>query len=487
MGKGKKSTRTLNYKFNNSYSIEDQVNFSILSGDFNPIHINLNYARRSLWGEVAVYGVYQLLSALDFFILKKRKKLCLVDLQVEFIKPLTLNTSAQIYIKDSEQNVNISIASSDNIPYTNISFTYEIVSYETEFKEVVKEGCYEEHPPEDLDISEIDNDTKSIKPLLNYRLLDELFANLGGNIPYSQITAILSSTQIVGMKCPGKNSIFNRLDVSFKPSYQLNLRKINYKVRKTHSFFKLVDIDFFGDGFSGSIKSFFRPKSQLQTSTEDLTCLVSKNQFLGEKALIIGGSRGIGETTSKLLALGGAEVTLTYNSGVKDAQAIVENLKSLGCKVKCIKFNVLDATITTTTFKEKYSSLYYFASPKIFLGDKDIFSEDIFENFSRYYLGSFVRIVQLLYNNGLDSVFYPSSTAIDELNNGMWEYSSAKAAGEHVCDLLEKRYMNLSIYKPKFPRIATDQTLTVMPIKSFMPEEFLIKFLTEFHDIRKRV
>ena len=127
----------------------------MLSGDYNPIHLDLNYARRSLWGEVAVYGIYQVLSVLNFFILKKYK-LYLDDLNVEFVKPLTLNTRTQIFINDSGKNGNISIASLNNIPYTNISFNYKVVSFETEFKKVVDDGFYEECLPKELYISEIE-------------------------------------------------------------------------------------------------------------------------------------------------------------------------------------------------------------------------------------------------------------------------------------------------------------------------------------------
>jgi hypothetical protein len=483
MGKDKKSTSILNYEFSNSYSIKDQVRFSKLSGDFNPIHLDDNYARRSLWGGIAVYGVYQLLSAVEFITLKKDKKIKLVDLQAEFIKPLALDTLTQVLIRESDKNINISINSLDGIPYTKISFTFEVIPKSEEFRKTIKEGQYDDSLPIEHDISELDNLKESFKPQLNYQLLKELFPNLYERVPYSQITTILCSSKIVGMKCPGKNSIFNRINLSFKSSYQITSQKINYEVKKVHSFFKLVEINFFGDDFSGLIRSFIRPVAQLQSSIETLSSLVSKNQFFGEKALVIGGSRGIGETTSKLLALGGADVTLTYNNGKKEAKTVVKKLRSFGCNVKCIKFDVLDSDIE---FKENYSSLYYFASPKIFLGNKDFFSEDIFVNFSKYYLTSFVRIVQVLHKNGLNSVFYPSSTAIDELNNGMWEYSSAKVAGEHICDLLEKRYLNLSIYKPQFPRTATDQTLTVMPSKSFMPEEFLVKFLNNFNKVKAK-
>ena len=45
----------------------------------------------------------------------------------------------------------------------------------------------------------------------------------------------------------------------------------------------------------------------------------------------------------------------------------------------------------------------------------------------------------------------------------MGEYSAVKAAGEFVCSFLEKYNENLKIYKPRFNRLETDQTASVIP------------------------
>ncbi len=46
---------------------------------------------------------------------------------------------------------------------------------------------------------------------------------------------------------------------------------------------------------------------------------VSANEFTGAAALVVGGSRGLGELTAKLLAAGGGRVTITYAYGEGDA------------------------------------------------------------------------------------------------------------------------------------------------------------------------
>ena len=42
------------------FDINVENNFSSLSGDFNPIHINEQIARRELFGEIIVHGIHLL-------------------------------------------------------------------------------------------------------------------------------------------------------------------------------------------------------------------------------------------------------------------------------------------------------------------------------------------------------------------------------------------------------------------------------------------
>jgi len=465
-------------KLEKGYSLTDQNKFSTLSGDFNPIHLEFEYARRSLWGEVVVHGVHQVLSIIDLFILRENISISLLDINVEFINPLPINTKSEVVF--NEESNSISVISTNGFEYSKINFSYERKINNYKFDKNIKGGVYTRKFPEELIIDNVGKIEGDIDLLLNYELLQELFPNIINNFPYSQVAILLSSTQLVGMKCPGKNSIFSKLEISFDAYKNKEIDKVGYKVKKVHNFFKMVDILGYGYGFKYVIRSFFRPKSQSQISVKRLSCLVDRDQFTRSKVLIVGGSRGIGEVAAKILAIGGAEVTISYLNGEKDAAKIVDGLKANGYRAKSIKLDILEDNIK---FLEKYTHLYYFASPRIFTGKKDVFSQELFSVFSSYYLDSFAKIVVQLYLDGVKRVFYPSSTAVDELINGMWEYSSVKAAGEHLCDLLEKRYTDLKIYKPRFPRISTDQTLTVAPVKSLTPESVLVEYIVKFHQI----
>ena len=46
---------------------KDQLDFAQASGDFNPVHVDPIYARRTLFGGQVVHGINLLLWALDIF------------------------------------------------------------------------------------------------------------------------------------------------------------------------------------------------------------------------------------------------------------------------------------------------------------------------------------------------------------------------------------------------------------------------------------
>ena len=120
--------------------------------------------------------------------------------------------------------------------------------------------------------------------------------------------------------------------------------------------------------------------------------------------------------------------------------------------------------------------MYYFATPYIFGAAKGRFSSQRFAAFCEYYVTGFLRTVQCVADPtaGLQKVFYPSSAAIEELPLDMGEYAAAKMAGEILCDFLQKAYSGLAIHKPRLPRVATDQTVSLLPVNNREPVSVLL-------------
>jgi hypothetical protein len=56
----------------------------------------------------------------------------------------------------------------------------------------------------------------------------------------------------------------------------------------------------------------------------------------------------------------------------------------------------------------------------------------------------------------------------------MGEYAAAKMAGEILCDFLQKANPRLTIHKPRLPRVATDQTVSLLPVGNQDPVSVLL-------------
>jgi NAD(P)-dependent dehydrogenase (short-subunit alcohol dehydrogenase family) len=184
---------------------------------------------------------------------------------------------------------------------------------------------------------------------------------------------------------------------------------------------------------------------------------------------VIGGSRGIGEATSKLLAVGGAEVWLTYHRGARDAEAVVADIRASGHRAEALACDAADpawpvlAAIRPTHF-------YYFATPPIFSGSDA-------PAFTQFYVTAFGALVEKLIPHGLTHALYPSSVAVESAPAGMEDYAIAKAAGEALCRTLEKSHPGLTILAPRLPRLATDQTATFALVEAGSPADIMLPLL----------
>ncbi len=207
------------------------------------------------------------------------------------------------------------------------------------------------------------------------------------------------------------------------------------------------------------------------------------DEFKDQKALVIGGGRGLGEVTSKLLAAGGARIILTFYKGSDDAQRVVDEIVSGGGKAESIYFNVLaPAEISVGQGMMSFlTHLYYFATPHI-SARKGPFSAKIFRTFCDYYVSGFSATLEFLLKQAptINKIFYPSSVFVEEPPLLFKEYVAAKAAGEALCSFLEKSSEKISSYKARLPKMATDQTVSLMGDDSVDPVPVMLNQLREF-------
>ena len=291
------------------------------------------------------------------------------------------------------------------------------------------------------------------------------------------------------MKCPGLHALYAELEVHFTPAESGDASQpLRFSVQECDERYRSVVMDVAAPGMKGTIKAFLRPGPQAQAAWEQIRDLVTPGEFSGQRALIVGGSRGLGEVTAKLLAAGGADVRITYCQGKSDADAVVREIADHGGSAASLPCDVRNAD---PCWAEGFglgwlpSHLYYYATPHIDSGCPNSFSRPLFDKYCDYYLQGFYEVVRAVRAVAPDMgrVYCPSTVFIDELPRSMLEYALAKAAAETLCEFLEQRHRGLKIYRPRLPRMATDQTAGLLPGNVQDPARAMRDSLRDFHRI----
>ena len=144
-----------------------------------------------------------------------------------------------------------------------------------------------------------------------------MFPAASGWLGARRVAALAATTLLVGMVCPGLHSIYAGLTVEAcdEPVPEDSL---SFQVTATDPRVRLGADDRCGRRPRGRrSRATLRLPPTDQMSLQDLADLVEPGEFSGAAALIIGGSRGLGEVTAKLLAAGGARVAISYRVGAR--------------------------------------------------------------------------------------------------------------------------------------------------------------------------
>jgi hypothetical protein len=462
------------------FTLEDQLWFAKASGDVNPIHIDPIYARRSQFGEVIVHGIHLVLWSLNELAAITNTPLNITALEVSFLKPVKLSQDVVCVVETKnicEYRIRLMVG---DLIVTSLQV--KASSCKSPFYFSFRESEKIDELPSEFNYDDEEH-------FINPSLFDKSIAIKYPRLPYvlseAAMLNLLAMTFIVGMKCPGLHSIFSSFNVVFADQIEKS-NLLAYRVSKYHERFSRLTIALHSSSMMGQIVAFIRPTLKRDFTMEAAQVMVKNMNFSGQRALIIGGSRGLGEITTKLLAAAGANILFTYYKGEKEAAAVCDQINKPG-----VRFIMYDAsgmpsqlfTQAVTDFAPTH--VYYYATPFIFSTDKGKFNFESFVQFSSYYLKGFYNVFSLC-SNTLQGVFYPSSTAIDEKVDTMIEYSCSKVAGEMLCDFLSKMNPAINIYQPRLPRLNTDQTQTLIQVEEINTEKFILDQIHTFIQMERR-
>ena len=443
----------------------DQVRFAELTGDFNPMHLDPVAARRTLAGAPVVHGIHNLLWLIDLIAAHHTNLPPVVGLKVQFSKMLYLGEQAQIVVSklgERQLRAKVSVEGSDIMQVTLVFGDEMISSSENNHFD-----CDVEEPdtPAELDLIKLEGRAGRLAFARPAEQLATMFPHASKLIGARRVAALGCTTRLVGMVIPGLHSIYAGLELDFIKEAETR-DSIGYKVESTDENFRFVQTRISGAGVVGHVDAFSRPPPTKQPALAEIRRAVAANEFADDVALVVGGSRGLGELTAKIIAAGGGKVILTYAVGKTDAEAVAREIVEGGGSCETVAFDVREQPDKQLgSIGTNPTSIYYFATPSIFRRRSSRLSLDLFEEFNSYYVRGFYSLLDFVSrefkSDRTIGVFYPSSSAIDERPEGMTEYSMSKLAAELMCADMAGHLQAIRVLVKRLPRLLTDQTATV--------------------------
>lgn len=446
------------------FRYQDQEVFARLSGDANPIHMDELAARRSIVGDVVVHGVHTLLWALERLAESEACPDGLGSLDVQFPNPVYLGEEICLRLRSQKgSDLRLSVMAGGK---TVASIRLGGAGLPPASDEVGDGSVLAVAPPPPLDIAfdDLDRQHGTVPYAVAAECFATTFPTASAKFGAAALRDLAACSRLVGMHCPGLRSLFSRLTLDWR--HRGLAAPLNYRVTETDSRFNLITMAVGNDAVSGTIQAFSPQPPPRQLTMEQLARHIGPNDFTGQTALIVGGSRGLGELTAKAIASGSGRVWVTYAVGQDDAERVAEDIRRFGGNAQCFAYDATQpaAPQLAALGQEHPSHVYYFATCRISRARTLAFDAALLERFMAFYVHGYRALLQVLWERGARGVasFYPSTVFVEDRPDGVTEYVMAKAAGEILAADLGFLFPGYSSHQFRLPRLLTDQTAEVL-------------------------
>jgi MaoC like domain len=442
-----------------TFGMDDQVAFARLSSDWNPMHLDHAFARRSQMGAPVVHGIHTLAWAADAVL--RSLPFSIANLRARFLQPLFLDETASVRIRDrTEQRIDMEVVAANTVIASfSLSAAPGRPVAETAQPSSLPVTSFAE--PANLRFEQLAGHAGAVAT--GDADVGSLFPALTDAVGAAAVRDLLATSQIVGMACPGLHSLFADLDVNCH--WRTGREDIlAYAVSKADARFRSLQIDVSGAGIAGRLHAFARPAPPIQPGMREISARVSGKPFTGQRSLIIGGSRGLGEVTAKIVAAGGGHPVITFRDSEHEAQQVAADIVGAGGQCDILRYDTLSPPREQLQkLGDAVDCCYYFATPKIFQRRSALYEPEKLRTFLGFYADGFFELCAALAHDGAGklAMFYPSTVAIDEAVGTTAEYAMAKISGEILAKYVNEFMSGIHVISRRLPRILTDQTATV--------------------------
>ena len=210
-------------------TLDDSRAFAALSGDFNPQHLDPVRARRLLFGSSVVHGLHLVLLALDAALAGGVEKGFLQSLRVVFSGPTATGSSVSFVHENTSSAVCTIFVKSGDRTIVTIDAVWA-AEWPNAKRVSIGDELFVAAEPTKRVIEDIKSHVAQVPLKVERMTLHRLFPNVAAKLPIEQVAILLATTRIVGMDCPGRDSIFAGLDVAFDPFQDDDLPVLDVRV-----------------------------------------------------------------------------------------------------------------------------------------------------------------------------------------------------------------------------------------------------------------
>jgi acyl dehydratase len=460
-----------------TFTEADQARFAAVSGDRNPMHLDAVLARRTQAGAPVVHGVHLVLWGLDVLARGEPALPPSRRLKAQFKHFAVVGEKVAVAMTRTEASVRLDfIAAGMTVAQLVVDFGAAAQAADSPSDEAVPAPA----EARDLSFDAMAGMSGRLAFASPPDAIATMFGAASGWLGARRVAALAATTLLVGMVCPGLHSIYAGLTVEAYDE-PVPEDRLSFRVTATEPRFRSVSMSVVGGGLRGVVQSYARTPPTPQASMQDLAAGVEPGEFSGAAALVIGGSRGLGEVAAKLLAAGGASVAISYRVGGAEAEAVAQEIRSTGGVCETLAYDAsLRAEPQLAGLAQAPTHAYYFATPTIFRAQSALFARARLDAFLSVYVEGFLNLAEALRARRRDaSLFYPSSVFVAERPRGMLEYAMAKAAGETLCAEMNQAWAPLHVSVDRLPRLRTDQTASVIGASLPSPDSRLLTVVRE--------
>ena len=427
--------------------------FVVMSGDTSPLHVDMAYARRTPVGQCVVHGAHVVLDALACLpgeVLTAH----LAQVTAAFRNPVVVGQSLAV-AWDLNGGEWIGTTTSGSLVVAEVR---ALPSSDPTAWPVVDSA-----PPLDSVVAAfVDSEGLGGLDGAEDLVVDCHMAAAGWpGLPPGLIAAVTAVSRIAGLHCPGRQALLRGFQI--RPGVQSST--VRWHVARVRHALSFAAVDLSG-GVSGSLEVMVRPAPAEQVSATDASRWMGAAEFAGVRALVVGGSRGLGLLAARLLAAGGGEVVSTSREGNGEWRA---DAALMGLDVTSPS---LDAARAIAAFAPTH--VLHFATPPIprRLGTPQ--SPELLAAYDRVYsdgLGWLAAATEA-------DILLPSSSFVDERPDGFAEYIAAKEHAEAVAKSINATTPRIMI--ERLPMLLTDQTTGATAMTAEGNVEVLLPVLRRF-------